>query len=485
MNGVVIMKSGKNLIINLFSIWFLLILATTPVYARYNLPDFTELVEDNSSAVVNISTSKQTGVKRGLPPEMEMPDIPEDSPFGELLRKFFGEYGGNGEEHFNSRSLGSGFIISQDGYVITNHHVVKGADEIIVKLSDRREFIAELVGSDPRSDIALLKLDATELPTVEIGSADKVKVGQWVLAIGSPFGFDASVTAGIVSAKGRSLPSENYVPFIQTDVAINPGNSGGPLFDLDGKVVGINSQIYTRSGGFMGLSFAIPIEVAMDVVDQLKTTGYVSRGWLGVYIQEVTRELAESFSMEKPTGALVAKILPESPAENSDIAVGDIILSYNGEEVKNSAALPPLVGRTRVGEVVKLNVMREGKTKTVKLKIGQLPDKDQVVAEQGDDEEQPKDTVLGLTLRALTEEELKTMELDNNGLLVLNVENGLAKSAGIRSGDVIQMLNGESVSDVGAFKTLVDSLPQGKFVSLLVQRPHGPEFLALRIPVKE
>ena len=485
MNGVLIMKSGRVFIINLLSIWLLLFLATTQVYARYNLPDFTELVEENSGAVVNISTSKQTEVKRSLPPGMEMPDIPEDSPFGDLLRRFFGDHGGNGDNFFNSRSLGSGFIISEDGYIITNHHVVKGADEIIVKLSDRRELIAQLVGSDPRSDIALLKLDATDLPTVALGSSEKVKVGQWVLAIGSPFGFDASVTAGIVSAKGRSLPSENYVPFIQTDVAINPGNSGGPLFDLDGKVVGINSQIYTRSGGFMGLSFAIPIEVAMDVVDQLKKHGYVSRGWLGVYIQEVTRELAESFNMEKPTGALVAKILPESPAEESDIAVGDIILSYNGEEVNNSAALPPMVGRTRVGEVVKLKVMRDGKELIIKLKIGQLPEKDQVVAKQDNEDEQQKDTVLGLTLRALTEEEMNTMELDNSGLLVLNVENGSAKSAGIRNGDVIQMLNGESVEDVEAFKKLVESLPQGKFVSLLVQRPHGPEFLALRIPEKE
>lgn len=485
MNGAMIMKSRRVFAINLLSIWLLLFLATTQVQARNNLPDFTELVEENSGAVVNISTSKQTEVKRGLPPGLEMPDIPEDSPFGDLLRRFFGDHGGNGDNYFNSRSLGSGFIISQDGYVITNHHVVKGADEIIVKLGDRRELIAQLVGSDPRSDIALLKLEATDLPTVTIGSSDQVKVGQWVLAIGSPFGFDASVTAGIVSAKGRSLPSENYVPFIQTDVAINPGNSGGPLFDLDGKVVGINSQIYTRSGGFMGLSFAIPIEVAMDVVDQLKTHGYVSRGWLGVYIQEVTRELAESFNMEKPTGALVAKILPESPAEDSDIEVGDIILSYNGEEVNNSASLPPMVGRTRVGETVKLKVIRNGKEKIVKIKIGQLPDKDQVVAEKDSAEEQQKDAVLGLTLRALTEEEMKTMELDNSGLLVLNVEDGSAKSAGIRNGDVIQLLNGESVEDVETFKTLVESLPQGKYVSLLVQRPHGPEFLALRIPEKE
>lgn len=480
------MRSGNIFIVKIFALVLILLLAATQAHARYNLPDFTELVEENAGAVVNISTSKQTEVKTGLPPGMEMPDIPEDTPFGDLLRKFFGEHGGNGDEFFNSRSLGSGFIISPDGYVITNHHVVKGADEIIVKLSDRREMIAELIGTDPRSDIALLKLDANNLPTVKIGSSDNVKVGQWVLAIGSPFGFDASVTAGIVSAKGRSLPSENYVPFIQTDVAINPGNSGGPLFDLDGNVVGINSQIYTRSGGFMGLSFAIPMEDAMDVVDQLKANGYVSRGWLGVYIQEVTRELAESFGMEKPTGALVAKILPDSPAEGTEIEVGDIILSYDGKEIKNSAALPPIVGRTKVGDVVKLKIMRDGKTKTVKLKIGQLPDKDQVVTDNTEpDDVQPKDTVLGLSLRALTEEEMNTMELDNSGLLVLTVDTGSAKSAGIRKGDVIQMINGEPVGAVSDFKDQVDKLPEGKFVSLLVQRPHGPEFLAMRIPEKE
>lgn len=478
----------KRNILTSLVISFLIVIsvASTNAMARYNLPDFTELVEEHADAVVNISTSKQSEVKRGLPPGMDMPEIPEGSPFGEFFEKFFGEHGGNGgEELFNSRSLGSGFIISNDGYVITNHHVVKGADEIIVKLSDRRQLVAELVGSDPRSDIALLKLEGEGFPSVKLGDSDAVKVGQWVLAIGSPFGFDASVTAGIVSAKGRSLPSENYVPFIQTDVAINPGNSGGPLFDLDGRVVGINSQIYTRSGGFMGLSFAIPIEDAMDVVDQLKTHGYVSRGWLGVYIQEVTRELAESFGMEKPTGALVAKILPESPAQDTDIQVGDIILTYDGEEVKNSASLPPLVGRTRVGESVKLKLMRNGKSKTVKLKIGKLPEKDQPIASKETPEEEVEDAVFGLMLRPLTEEELKKLELENNGLLVLDAQAGAAKSAGVRNGDVIQMINGEPVDSIEAFKKLMEDLPEGKFVSILVQRSNGPEFLALRIPEKE
>jgi len=478
---------NRNLYTGLsISFLFLICIASMGAMAKYNLPDFTELVEEHADAVVNISTSKQSEVKRGLPPGMDMPELPDGSPFGEFFEKFFGEHGGNGgDELFNSRSLGSGFIISNDGYVITNHHVVKGADEIIVKLSDRRQLVAEMVGSDPRSDIALLKLEGNDFPSVNLGDSDALKVGQWVLAIGSPFGFDASVTAGIVSAKGRSLPSENYVPFIQTDVAINPGNSGGPLFDLNGNVVGINSQIYTRSGGFMGLSFAIPIEDAMDVVDQLKTHGYVSRGWLGVYIQEVTRELAESFGMEKPTGALVAKILPDSPAVGTDLQVGDIILSYNGEEVKNSASLPPLVGRTRVGESVKLKLMRNGKTKSVKLKIGQLPEKGQSLANKSDPEEETEDTVFGLSLRSLTEEELSNLELENNGLLVLDAQNGAAKSAGVRKGDVIQMINGEPIDSVESFTKLMNDLPEGKFVSILVQRSHGPEFLAMKIPQSE
>ncbi len=480
------MKNRNVFIGLLISIFILIFTVSSSAVARNNLPDFTDLVEQHADAVVNISTSKQTEVKRGLPPGVEIPELPEGSPFGDFFEKFFGEHGGNGgEEFFNSRSLGSGFIISNDGYVITNHHVVKGADEIIVKLSDRRQLVAEMVGSDPRSDIALLKLEGTDFPSVQLGDSDAVKVGQWVLAIGSPFGFDASVTAGIVSAKGRSLPRENYVPFIQTDVAINPGNSGGPLFDLDGNVVGINSQIYTRSGGFMGLSFAIPIEDAMDVVEQLKTNGYVSRGWLGVYIQEVTRELAESFGMEKPTGALVAKILPESPAQDTDIQVGDIILSYDGEEVKNSASLPPLVGRTRVGESVKLKLMRDGKTKNIKLKIGQLPEKDQSLASKDEPEDETEGTVFGLVLRPLTDEELESLELENSGLLVLDAQSGVAKAAGIRKGDVIQMINGEPVESVAVFTELMNDLPEGKFISILVQRSHGPEFLAMRIPEKE
>lgn len=412
---------------------------------------------------------------------MEIPDFPEGSPFNDFFEKFLGEQGPNQKDYYNSKSLGSGFIISADGYVVTNHHVVREADEIIVKLSDRREFVAEIIGSDPRSDIALLKIDAQSLPVVKFGSANDLKVGQWVLAIGSPFGFDHSVTSGIVSAKGRSLPNENYVPFIQTDVAINPGNSGGPLFNMAGEVVGINSQIYSRTGGFMGLSFAIPVEVAMEVVEQLKTTGYVSRGWLGVYIQEVTRELAESFGMEKPAGALVAKIMDASPAIDSDLEVGDVIVKFNDQEVANSAALPPMVGRVRVGEEVTLEVMRNGKTRKINVVIGQLPDSDQNTQARIEKE---LNGVLGMDLEPLTEEDKKATEL-SYGLKVTAISQGPAKTAGVRANDVLQMINGEKIESVQALKDMLEKLPAGKYVSLLVQRPSGPQFLAMMLPPED
>jgi serine protease Do len=334
-----------------------LLLSMQAVNASH-LPEFTDLVKETSPAVVNISTTQK--VKSGMPqlPEgFEMPELPDDSPFGELFKHFF-DQDKSAPSYKDSKSLGSGFIISADGYVLTNFHVVKDADEIVVRLSDRRELLGELVGADRRSDVALLKIDASNLPVAKIGKSSDLEVGEWVLAIGSPFGFDHSATAGIVSAKGRSLPRENYVPFIQTDVAINPGNSGGPLFNQEGEVVGVNSQIYSRTGGYMGLSFAIPIEVAMDVVDQLKTSGRVSRGWLGVLIQDVTLDLAESFGMEQPRGALVAKVLPGSPAEDAGIKVGDVIVAFDGKDVDHSSGLPPIVGSTKVGVNIPVDVIR-------------------------------------------------------------------------------------------------------------------------------
>ena len=335
------------------------------------LPDFTELVEKNAPAVVNISTvgEDRRSSRRGGRQQEEL----------EEFFRFFGPPGRRGGGPSQpARSLGSGFIISDDGYILTNNHVVEGAKEIIVRLSDRREYVAELVGADVRSDLAVLKVEADDdLPTVSLGKSNGLKVGAWVLAIGSPFGFDYSVTAGIVSAKGRSLPTaqnENYVPYIQTDVAINPGNSGGPLFNLDGEVIGINSQIYSNSGGFMGVSFAIPIDVAMEVADQLRSDGRVSRGWLGVVIQDVTRDLAESFGLDRPHGALISQVYPGTPAEEGGLKEGDVITQFNGQSIERSSELPHFVGRVRAGSVAKLTLMRDGKRRTLDVKVGELAD---------------------------------------------------------------------------------------------------------------
>ncbi|TAN49972.1 MAG: DegQ family serine endoprotease [Methylococcaceae bacterium] len=442
--------------------------------ARAQLPDFTSLVEKNSPAVVNISTSQKMA-----PPDREIPpdamELPEGIPNDEFFRHFFGD----GGEPSEVQSLGSGFVISADGFVITNQHVVKDADEIVVRLQDRRELVAKLIGADKRSDIALLKIDADNLPVVRMGVSENLKVGEWVLAIGSPFGFDHSVTAGIVSAKGRNLPSDNYVPFIQTDVAINPGNSGGPLFDLDGRVVGVNSQIYSRTGGFMGLSFAIPIEVAMKVVDQLKSQGYVSRGWIGVQIQDVTRELAESFGMNRPKGALVSKLLPKSPAQEAGLQIGDVILEFNGREIDTSASLPPLVGMTPIGESAALKVLRQGDTKQLKIKIGMLPDEDHPVVGMNTTPEAATNA-WGMAVTDLTPEQRAQLEVEKNGVLVQSVKDGPAYAAGIRKGDVILRIQNDTIRDAKHFNQVLKDLPKKKSIAILVQRRGGSLFLALK-----
>ncbi|NCC28452.1 MAG: DegQ family serine endoprotease [Gammaproteobacteria bacterium] len=444
------------------------------------LPDFVDLVAENGPSVVNIST-KQAPVAAMQLPEFSVPDLPEDSPLQDFFRHFFGEDGALPDDSLQSRSLGSGFIISADGSVLTNAHVVEGAEEIIVRTSDRREFVATVVGTDKRSDIALLKIEGEGLPAVKIGVSQDLKVGEWVLAIGSPFGFESSATAGIVSAKGRSLPSENYIPFIQTDVAINPGNSGGPLFNLEGEVVGVNSQIYSRTGGFMGLSFAIPIDVVMGVVDQLQTKGRVSRGWLGVLIQDVTRELAESFGMKQPRGALVAQVLPGSPAEAAKVRPGDIIVSYNGRDIQTSSALPPMVGITQVGERVQLQVLRIGELIDLQIEIGELPEEDQILAGPSAPEKVSANRI-GLFVGEITPEQREQLAVVAGGVLVEGVEPGPAEQAGLVAGDVILMLDNQPVQDPAGFNRILDAIQSGRSVAVLVQRGDGRMFHAIRVP---
>jgi len=476
------------------SAWAALLIALPIAAGAAELPDFRDLVAENQAAVVNISTKTDTDddadAPGGMPGMPGMPDIPEDSPLREFFRHFFGEDGrGDGPPRFTPRSsLGSGFIISRDGYVISNEHVVRDADEVVVRLSDRREFVATIVGTDDRSDIAVLKIDTEEdLPTVQLGDSSELVAGEWVLAIGSPFGFEHSVTQGIVSAVKRSLPNENYVPFIQTDVAINPGNSGGPLFNLDGKVVGVNSQIFSRTGGFMGLSFAIPINVVLDVYEQLRETGSVKRGWLGVLIQDIDQQLAESFDMDRPQGALVSRVLEDSPAEAAGFEVGDVVLSYNGVAIKRSSDLPPLVGRTRIDETVPVVVMREGKRRTLKVTIGELP-AEEALAGMGSGRPKPAEDGsfeaerVDLTVRDLTAEEREELGIEAEGVLVTDAGRGAAFDAGMREGDVVVQVDNRKVRSVDEFEKLMSTLESGRAVAVLVQRRGGPLFMAMKVP---
>ena len=446
-----------------------------------SLPDFTSLVAKHSAAIVNISTTLKKGNQRRQMPSYDFPDLPDDSPFHDFLRKFFeGTPEGIMPDQRRS-SLGSGFIISRDGYIITNAHVVKNADEIIVRLSDRREYTAEMIGTDQRSDIAVLKIEGQQLPVLELGDSGKLKVGEWVLAIGSPFGFDYSVTQGIISAIGRSLPNENYVPFIQTDVAINPGNSGGPLFNLRGEVIGVNSQIYSRTGGFMGMSFAIPANVVSDVYQQLKQQGRVSRGWLGVLIQDVTRDLAESFAMEKPHGALVAKVLADSPAKQAGLMVGDIIVNFNGDEVGLSSDLPPMVGSTQVGENIALQVIRRGQLIKLTVRIAELPTDEKIKLSSSRQYRDGIINALHVVVKKLTEAQRQELELEDHGVMVTEISPGPADKAGLRKGDVIMLMNNVKIRDPQHLEEVVDELPKNKSVPILVKRKSGPVFLALKL----
>ncbi|WP_160154917.1 DegQ family serine endoprotease [Microbulbifer sp. ALW1] len=453
----------------------LCLLVSMAANARGGLPELTDLIEQNSPAVVKINTVERSrAASSGVPPQyqQEIPDI-----FRHLLEP-------RQRQQRPVASMGSGFIISNDGYVVTNNHVVDGADEVRVTLTDRREYEAKVIGTDPRSDLALLKVDADDLPTVRWGDSERIKVGEWVVAIGSPFGLDYSASAGIVSAMGRSIPNEsreNYVPFIQTDVAINPGNSGGPLFNLDGEVVGINSQIYTRSGGSIGLSFAIPASLAQDVVAQLKEKGRVDRGWLGVGIQDVDRKLATAMGLGKPAGALVGQLEGGSPASQAGIQVGDIIMRFDGQKIMTSGDLPHVVGQTRPGTEVPVQLMREGKERKLKVRVGALP---------GDDDGQqqasaPASTDVGGRLGLVVDDipdGLKQRLGVDSGVLVKQVVPGKAgANAGLRSGDIIAQLGFDGVESLGDYEKIVKKLPKGELLPIRFFRGGQPTFRTIQI----
>lgn len=449
----------------------LLLLALTAT--AQGLPDFSALVEQQGAAVVNISSNERRTPIRYL-------FDPDESGLEELVERFLDE---QIAPDFSApdQSLGSGFFISSDGYVVTNAHVVATANEIIVRTSDRREFTASVVGTDAPSDIALLKIDGADLPKVDIGSAATLKVGAWVLAIGSPFGFEHSATAGIVSAIGRSLPSENYVPFIQTDVAINPGNSGGPLFALDGRVIGVNSQIYSRTGGFMGLSFAIPIDVAMDVVEQLRTSGRVTRGWLGVMVQDLTRELAETFGLDQPRGTLVTQVLANSPAQQAKLRAGDVILAFNQQEITASGDLPPLVGSARAGSIASLQLLRHGKVLDLELELAALPDEDPLIRAEPISAPPLSLNRIGVVVRDTTPAQRERFDL-SGAVIIEQLGDGAAQRGGLRVGDFILEFDGTAIRDRLHFEQLLETAATERAVAVLVQREQSRLFYALRLP---
>jgi serine protease Do len=426
---------------------------TAPTAASHGAPDFTKLVQQAGPAVVNISVTKE--VK-----QQALPFDPNDP-----MYQFFKRFGVPVPRQAPMHGIGSGFIISPDGYILTNAHVVDGVDQVQVKLTDRREFTAKVVGVDKKTDIALLKIPASGLPTVKIGDSKDVKVGQWVVAMGSPFGFENSVTAGIVSAKSRSLPGDGYVPFIQTDVAVNPGNSGGPLFDLDGDVVGINSQIYSQSGGYMGLSFAIPIDVAMNVSQQLKTAGHVTRGRIGVAVQNVNQSLAQSFGLPRPEGALVSSVDDKGPAKKAGVQAGDVILAWNGKPIDRSSDLPVLVAGTKPGEHAQMKIWRDGAERTLGITVGTMPSEQVASTNQANPE--ANSGKLGLTV-----------EQSDEGLVVQQAA-GPAADAGVQPGDVILGVNNHPVKSVSQLRSAVEKA--GKHVALLVQRGDSTVYVPVEL----
>lgn len=448
-----------------------------------SLPDFTELAEKHGAEVVNISVTQNVHVDAGA---MQFPGMQDDEQMQEFFKRFGipgipGNPGQNGAppSDYKSQSLGSGFIISSDGYILTNAHVVNEADEVIVKLFDKREFKAKIIGADKRTDVALVKIEATGLPKVTVGESSKLKVGEWVAAIGSPFGLENTMTAGIVSAKGRALPQENFVPFIQTDVAINPGNSGGPLYNLAGEVVGINSQIYSRSGGSMGLSFAIPIDVAIDISNQLKSSGKITRGWLGIAIQELTKDLAESFGMKNTNGTLVAGVEKNGPADKGGLEAGDVITKFDGKSIMTSADLPRAVAATKPGRIASVEIMRKGSAKTLSIGVGEMPSESAEVAQNSKPVPKVETNKIGLTLKELTPQQKKRLN-GKNGLLVIDSA-GAAAQAGIRRGDVILGLNNSETQSVEQFNKQINSAAVGKTVAVLVQRAENTLYVPIKV----
>ena len=452
--------------------WLFLVLWVPLLSHASNLPDFTGLIEKNSPAVVKINTVAKVGMVHRIPniPYGELPEI---------FRDLFEGYRGQQPREREAHSMGSGFIISEDGYILTNHHVVESADDIVVRLSDRREFDAEVIGADKRSDLALLKIVADDLPVVKFSKPDDLKVGEWVVAIGSPFGLDYSASVGIVSAIGRSIPTksgDNYVPFIQSDVAINPGNSGGPLFNLDGEVVGINSQIYTRSGGSIGLSFAIPTGLALEVVEQLKDKGRVDRGWLGVYIQDIDKELAQSLELDRPQGALIVQVEPDGPADDAGIQAGDVILEFDNKAIEDSGDLPHVVGLIAPGKTVPVKLVRKGKLRTLKVEVGSLSG--QHHASTGEVE---KGDRLGLGLRELDDKSARNWKL-RGGVVVTDVfPDTAAERTGLRPGDVIVQLGYNAIDDLSDYRAIVDKLPSNSPVAIRFFRAGRPVFRTIEI----
>ncbi len=453
----------------------LTLLAPAPSFADTVMPDYVQLVKQSSPWVVNISTVSKpkrvagSGFESG--PQMIFPP----GPAGDMFRHFFQQMPQQADRE-PIRSLGSGFIISADGYILTNAHVVADADKITVRLPDQQEYAAKVVGKDKRTDIALLKIDAKNLPVAPIGNSDQVQVGEWVLAIGEPFGLDHTATHGIVSAIGRDLPDESYVPFIQTDAPVNPGNSGGPLIDANGKVIGINSQIYTKSGGYMGISFAIPINVAMNVVDQIKATGHVTRGYLGVLIQPVTDELAKSFGLNNTRGALVAQVQPNTPAAKAGLKSGDIITKFNGKEIKRSGELPILVGMAPIDKPATLTVLRDGKEHEMTVTIEKL-DKQAIEASEGSQQAIEK---MGLKVTPLGSDDLQQLGIQY-GVKVTGVKSDSPFASVLTSGDVLLEVNRQPMKSVDDLKKALDSAPKDRPIAIRLLRDGQPLFLAIQL----